>query len=625
MVFTPAQTTTYSLAALLILLLPGAALLVWSRQRNSFPSGLADSVGLSVALTAIIALIGFLVGLRFTQPLLIGLYAFCALVLVVGLVWRATRPGALARIRWKWLPVGVLGLAALIGLAAWRLYQARDLLLPAWVDSVHHTLIVRVIMENGGLPTTLDPYLPAEFSYHYGFHVLAALFASLANIEPAVALLWFGQILNALIALSVYRLAMEVWNDWRRAVLAALLVGFGLHMPAYYLTWGRYTLLTGLLLLPLAMAALLRVSRQPTDRSTMLAAVILTAGVALSHYTTLLLLGFFTFILLVAPLLRSRLPDESGVQPRRWQAIWPVALTALGGVLIAAPWLARVWQQTSIQAAISLVSPLNSSQSEYWDYILYLLGPAHNATWLAVAGVGLVWALLRKPARPLAVWGLLLALLTLPWGLRLAPFRPDHMAIVLFLPASLLAADLVFSLVELASKLPWFWLKRVTQATVILAALTGVGWGGWQTRDVLNPGTVFITQADLDALNWVRENTPAEARFMINTTGWMENIYRGVDGGYWLLSYTGRQAILPPVMYTYAASQFVAQTEEWAEQSSKLTTCDAVFWKLVGEFDASYLYLRLGQGSLQPDALVNCPQLVNVYRRGGVSIYEIAR
>ena len=625
MVFTPAQTTTYSLAALLILLLPGAALLVWSRQRNSFPSGLADSVGLSVALTAIIALIGFLVGLRFTQPLLIGLYAFCALVLVVGLVWRATRPGALARIRWKWLPVGVLGLAALIGLAAWRLYQARDLLLPAWVDSVHHTLIVRVIMENGGLPTTLDPYLPAEFSYHYGFHVLAALFASLANIEPAVALLWFGQILNALITLSVYRLAMEVWNDWRRAVLAALLVGFGLHMPAYYLTWGRYTLLTGLLLLPLAMAALMRVSRRPTDRSTMLAAVILTAGVALSHYTTLLLLGFFTFILLVAPLLRSRLPDESGVQPRRWQAIWPVALTALGGVLIAAPWLARVWQQTSTQAAISLVSPLNSSQSEYWDYILYLLGPAHNATWLAVAGVGLVWALLRKPARPLAVWGLLLALLTLPWGLRLAPFRPDHMAIVLFLPASLLAADLVFSLVELASKLPWFWLKRVTQATVILAALTGVGWGGWQTRDILNPGTVFITQADLDALNWVRENTPAEARFMINTTGWMENIYRGVDGGYWLLSYTGRQAILPPVMYTYAASQFVAQTEEWAEQSSKLTTCDAVFWKLVGEFDASYLYLRLGQGSLQPDALVNCPQLVNVYRRGGVSIYEIAR
>ncbi|MHB1448181.1 MAG: DUF6541 family protein [Bellilinea sp.] len=625
MTFSPLQTATFSLAALLILLLPGAALRVWSPGRCGFLSRLADSIGLSVALTAITALIGFLVGLRFTRPLVIGLYVFCALVLTVGLVWRAIRPGSQLSFSWKGALVGVLGLAALIGLAAWRLYQARELLLPAWVDSVHHTLIVRVIMENGGLPATLDPYLPAEFSYHYGFHVLAALFAGLARVEPAVALLWFGQILNALIALSVYRLAMEVWNDWRRAVLAALLVGFGLHMPAYYLTWGRYTLITGLLLLPLAMAALLRVSRQPTDRLSVFAVVLLTAGVALSHYTTLLLLGFFTIILLAGHLLQSRLPDESEVQPRRWQVVWPVALTALAGVLLAAPWLVRVWQQSSTQAALSLVSPLDSSQTGYWDYILYLLGPVHNAVWLAVAGVGLVWALLRKSARPLPVWGLLLALLTLPWGLRLAPFRPDHMAIVLFLPASLLAADLVFSLVELAGRLSWIWLKRVTQAAVILAALAGLGWGGWQTRDILNPSTVFITQADLDALNWVRENTPPEARFMINTTGWMENIYRGVDGGYWLLSYTGRQAILPPVMYTYAASQFIAQTEEWANQSSKLTTCDAVFWKLVNEFDASYLYLRLGQGSLQPGALVNCPQLVNVYRRGGVSIYEIAR
>lgn len=625
MTFTPAQTATYSLAALLILLLPGAALLVWLPKRYGFLSRLADSVGLSVALTAITALIGFLVGLRFTRQLVTGLYVFCALVLLVGNIWRATRSGTRPSFNWKGALVGVLGLAALAGLAGWRLYQARELLLPAWVDSVHHTLIVRVIMENGGLPATLAPYLPAVFSYHYGFHVLAALFASLAQVEPAVALLWFGQILNALIALSVYRLAMEVWNDWRRAVLAALLVGFGLHMPAYYLTWGRYTLITGLLLLPLAMAALLRVSRQHADRTSVLSAVLLTAAVALSHYTTLLLLGFFTLILLLGRLLKPRQRDESEFQSQRWLAAWQVALTALGGVLIAAPWLARVWQQSSTQAALSLVPPLSSSQSEYWHYILYLLGPAHNATWLAVAAVGLVWALLRKPAGPLPLWGLLLALLTLPWGLRLAPFRPDHMAIVLFLPASLLAADLVFSLVELASKLPWFWLKRVTQAAVILAALAGLGWGGWQTRDILNPGTVFITQADLDALNWVRENTPAKARFMINTTGWMENIYRGVDGGYWLLSYTGRQAILPPVMYTYAASQFVAQMEEWAEQSSKLTTCDAAFWKLVDEFDASYLYLRLGQGSLQPGALVNCPQLVNVYRRGGVSIYEIAR
>jgi hypothetical protein len=112
---------------------------------------------------------------------------------------------------------------------------------------------------------------------------------------------------------------------------------------------------------------------------------------------------------------------------------------------------------------------------------------------------------------------------------------------------------------------------------------------------------------------------------MMNTTPWMGRTYRGVDGGYWLLPYAGRQTILPPVMYTYAAPETIAQIEKQAEQSSKLTTCDEVFWTLVDDFNATYLYLHSGRGSLQPDTLANCPQLVNVYRSGGVAIYEIAR
>ncbi len=526
----------------------------------------------------------------------------------------------LETVRWS----GILGAAGILGVVAWRLFQARSLVLPAWVDSVHHTLIVRTILDNGGLPATLQPYLPAEFSYHYGFHVLAALFSSLTGTEPAVTLLWFGQLLNALIALSVFRLALELWGDWRRATLAALLVGFGLHMPAYYLTWGRYTLITGLLLLPLAMASLLRISRQPRDGSSILTAILLTAGTALSHYTALLLLGFFTLILVIIRLLQPPV-DENGQRLPRWPSAGRPALAAGIGVLLASPWLLRTWQHLSSQATLGLVSPFDSGQAGYFDYILYLLGPIHNAVWLVIAALGLVWALLRKPASVLAVWGLLLALLTLPWGVRLGPWRPDHMAIVLFLPAALLAADLVFSLVERAGRIHWRWPKRLAQALILAAALAGIAWGAWQTRNILNPETVFTNQADLAALNWVRANTPLDARFLINTTPWMGKTYRGVDGGYWLLPYAGRQTILPPVMYTYSAPEFVAKIEKQAEQTSKLTACDAEFWALVDEFQANYVYLHLGQGSLQPEAFANCSQVVNVYRRDGVSIFEIVK
>lgn len=621
---TPAQTALFTLTALLILVLPGAAWLVWQPKRACSLSSLADAVGFSISLTALAALVGFLLDATITRQTITALYAACLFLLMIGLLVRLLR-GSKPSLDWRHLLAFLLGLTGVVGLTAWRFYQARGLALPAWVDSVHHTLIARVIMENGGLPHTLAPYLPVDFSYHYGFHVLAALFSGAAHAEPAVTLLWFGQILNALVGLSVYRLAVEIWSDWRRAVLAALLVTFGFQMPAYYLTWGRYTLLTGLVVLPLAMAVLLRLSHRPRDVSAWASAVLLTAGVALSHYTTLLLLGFFTAVLALLRWFERRPPAENGVTPSRWDGAWQPAAAAAAGVLAASPWLWRVWQQLNTQATLRVVPPVDSGQGGYFQYILYLLGPAHSHIWLGVAGAGLVWALIRKEARPLAAWGLLLALLTLPWGLRLGPFRPDHMAIVLFLPGSLLAADFVLNLATLAGKISRVWLRKGLQVLLALAALTGLGWGAWQTRDILNTSTIIADAADLEALNWVRANTPPDARFMINTTPWMGGIYRGADGGYWLLPYTARQTILPPVMYTYGTEESIAQITDWAERTNKLTTCDADFWRLADEFDADYLYLHQGRGSLQPGALMNCPGVVNVYRRGAVFIYQLER
>jgi len=622
MVASFSQTVTYSLAAGLILLLPGAAWLAWSPGCSGWLARLADAVGISIGVTVLAALAGFYLHIQFSRPLLTGLYIFCGLVLLTGIFWRAFRKN-LRPINGKQLAAALLGVAALIGLIVWRLYQARSLVLPAWVDSVHHTLVVRLILETRGLPATLEPYLPAVFSYHFGFHILAALFAGITAIEPASAVLWFGQVLNALVALSVFRLALEIWQDIRRAALAGVVVGFAFHMPAYYLTWGRYTLLTGLILLPLAMAALLAVIRQPSDRTAIARAVVFTAGTALSHYTALLLLGFFTASLLLWRLIFVKQPTETSYEQPRWLSIRQTGVAAGLGVLLASPWLIRVWQQLGNQADLAFVSPLGSGQGAYWNYILYLLGPLHNTVWLVVGGLGLAWAVFRRAARPVAIWGLILAILTLPWGLRLGPFRPDHMAIVLFLPASLFAADLLVSLVERTSRITWRWLRWPVQFVIALGIIAGVFWGGWQTRSILNPDTVFTVQADVAALNWVRVNTPANARFIINTTGWMSSTYRGVDGGYWLLPYTGRQTILPPVLYTYSTPEFISLVESRAKRTSQLTTCDAAFWKLVTEFEADYLYIRSGVGSLQAAGLSNCPNVVNIYRQDGVSIYQI--
>lgn len=627
---------TELLAAGLVLVIPGAALLAWQTGLRRDPlEWLADAIGLSISISALIALGAFLLSFSITSPVLTALYGLAGLLLLAGLTVRERR-GEHA-FTWGSLGLGLAGLAALGAIIGWRLVQASGLVLPLWVDSVHHTLVTQKILAIGGLPGDLRPELPVPFSYHYAFHVLAALYSHFTGAAPETVLLRLGQVLNALAALSVYRLAKAAWGDWRRAAVAGLLVGFVSHMPAYYLTWGRYTLLTGLVVLPLAMAAVIELSRgRPLEESaaqpvlpvqpTLPVAAnlaLLTAGVALAHYTTLWLLGLFCVVwgLLRLP---ADLAAPKGVnRPLFW-----AAGAVLIGVALAGPWLGRMLAHLGHMAGVDVVSA-GSDQSGYWNYLRQLLGPVRNYVLLGLAACGLVVNLLRRQTRSLALWGLLLALLALPWGLRFGPFRPDHYAIILFLPAVPLAADLIVSIADGFGRLVGQvlaqpgWLRPA--AALVLAAVAAVvlvGWGVRETRRIVNPTTVLAGAADVAALEWVAANTPPDARFFINTTHWQGGAYRGVDGGYWLLPLAGRQAILPPAIAGWGEEEYVRAFTELARRAGEVRRC-AELHALVAEAGVTHIYVKSGVGSLQPAALDGCPGLVLLYRRDGVSVYGI--
>ena len=136
--------------------------------------------------------------------------------------------------------------------------------------------------------------------------------------------------------------------------------------------------------------------------------------------------------------------------------------------------------------------------------------------------------------------------------------------------------------------------------------------------------TVLVTKDDLAALAWVRENTPADARFFINTTHWLSGVYRGSDGGGWLLPYTERWAIVPTVFYGFSNDvDYKVKLREWGEQASDITTCNAAFWDLVAEADVDWIYIREGVGSLQPEGLIGCAGVEGVYKEGKVKLFII--
>jgi hypothetical protein len=604
-----------TILAYVCLLLPGLAWWAWLGQRREDPLvSLARIMGIGLALIVLFAQAGFILGVRFSPILIVILMSICTLLAAWGLIRKGFRIQRRYRLH---LGIGLLIFAIAI---AWRLYQARDLLLPNWVDSQHHFLIINAILENGGIPQDLTPYLPVPFYYHFGFHALAALFAAISGLPTGSAMLSLGQVLNAGVGLSVYVLGKSLWRNWRPALAAALLVSFATRMPAYYLSWGRYTLTVGLILLPLAMGLAYDILRGKTNWWNALALGLLSAGLLLTHYFAALLLAAFIGLLTVVQLAQSKHRIPQAVMRISW-----MMNSAALGLLLAIPWLWRVAKYASASAGVAASLPESIGSvftSDRWQYIWQLLGPISNQWLLLPAGIGLVLALIKRQHLSFALWSLVLALMSLPMGLTLGPFRADHFAIVLFLPVTLLAGWLTWLVAQWIGqrlKQPW-----VTGALILLVVLGWVGWGFTSARDIVNPATVLVTQADLDALDWVAENTPAEGRFYINTAYWLANAYRGVDGGGWLLPYTGRWALVPTVFYGYSPdAAWVGELRGWGEAASQITTCSAEFWALAEAAELDWIYLRAGVGCLQPTSLESCAGIRLAYQNESVFVYQL--
>src|SRR5439155_24079046 len=94
-----------------------------------------------------------------------------------------------------------------------RFVAVRGLVVPNWGDSFHHTLIVQLFLEQRGVPHGYLPYAPVySFTYHFGFHGLAALWATLSGQPAWSAVLAVGQILNALALPAAYVLTRELFR-----------------------------------------------------------------------------------------------------------------------------------------------------------------------------------------------------------------------------------------------------------------------------------------------------------------------------------------------------------------------------------------------------------------------------
>ena len=619
------------------LLLPGLAL-----QRLLLP-GLAFDVaekvglwlGLSVALAPLLLYLATLSGLQLGARGIVGLLGVCVcLGLRPSWLRAASAPkgwtfrGATAFLRRAALRPAAGACYAAGGALLLRFVHAQDLALPLWVDSVHHTLIARLIAETGRLPADYGPLMPPQpFLYHFGFHTLVAFANWTTGIEVARGVLVIGQLLSGLIVFPVYLLGSRLAGDKRAGLAGAMAVGLVSTMPAYYVSWGRYPQAAGLVVLPAAALLVSRLLRHGAAAKSvvggrvagfglLLATLLATAGQVLVHPRVALLLGCWAMAELLLQLVATRRNRAAALG-----TLAAAGAAGAGAALLLLPWLLRL---AGSSVGASLARPVTSGTA----FPLGLVTGGNDGLLLAAAALGAAVGLARRrrEALLLLLWIGLGLLVANPHLVRL-PVNPllgnDALAIALFLPIALLGAVFVaefLSLVRFAA-----WPAAAPPALGLLLFLAGFV-GAQDLAGIVNPGCILATAADVDAIGWVERNTPTEAAFLINPRYWQYGAHAGSDGGYWLLPLAGRRTSLPPVLYEHGPPADVERIRRLArrlEGQPPVTAGDVR--SIMLEEGLTHVYVGALGGPLNHEALVGDPHFRLLYTNGAAWVFARER
>ncbi|OGO29731.1 MAG: hypothetical protein A2Z16_08640 [Chloroflexi bacterium RBG_16_54_18] len=517
-----------------------------------------------------------------------------------------------------------------------RLAMVRDLAAPAWVDSVHHALIIRQVLELGMLPQNYLPYMESQYAtYHSGFHAASSFFLWLSNMPLPAGLLLFSQVLNGLCIFPVYLFTTTITRSRLAGVLAALLAGFFTPMPAYYASWGRFTQLAGLLILPVCLAFFVRLTewlehshpgsparifRRPALTELILLGISL-AGLALTHYRVLA----FLICLLVAHMAVKWVGAARRKQLGMTAAVHLSVLSAsiCLAIFFSLPWWPAVIRSLFFPRAALVISSLGKRTKVFDDFAWGYLNTALGKQAMALAALGWILALLRRRSFPITLltWVCLMFLLANPGALGLPGLRilnNTSVEIILFMPFALLGGYLLSEIIlfadsRLSRTLTWIFRPALLAAGILAAFI-----GARTLMPILNQGTFLIRQADLEALQWVEDNLPAGETVVINSFLWGYNKLAGSDGGYWIVPLAGMQSLPPPVLHSLSNPlEIQRQVDSLAREAYDYSGNPVSLRDFMAANQLRYIFIGARGGALSPKALVDSQLFTPLYHKDG--------
>lgn len=636
-----------------LFILPGWALfsLLWAGwQERHWAEKLALASGLSLAIYPLLILWSNLVGLRLGAA-----YAWGpALIALLAMLWHQRGrvvhlPSRFRSINLQprqflssmmkpalWLELALIGVLSLLVFS--RFWGVRSLDVPLGSDSLHHTMIVQLLLDHNGLFDSWQPYAElTTMNYHYGFHSAAAVYQWITGAPAEQAVLWTGQILNILAILALYPLARKIGGGIWAGLAAIVLAGLLFDLPMVYTNWGRYTQLAGQVIMPAAIYLIWELLEgDQINRRWLILAWMLLGGLALTHYRVLLIGLLFIPALWLWELKHKSLKAM----------LARIFRLGLGSGMLFLPWLVRSAQGKIMDLFFGMLStpasavPKIQQTLETSSVLLnYLPGWAWALLPFALA-IGL-WRRNRALALVCTWWFIILAAANPGW-FRLpgqGVVSSSTVMIAIYMPAAWVLGNLSGTLFRpdwIAQK--WFEItKRPLFTLALLVALLGVSAWGARARlyDLRPDQSMYAAYPDIKAAQWIRLNAPQEAKFLVNGgfpfgPDWC----LGSDGGWWLPLLAQRAVTLPPMVYTMEIGprpDYYLWVNELPHQIQAKGLTNPEVLTMMKERGVTHYYIgqRHGDPVLYNAALIAIPDLLAdphyhlVYHQDRVWIFEI--
>jgi hypothetical protein len=486
------------------------------------------------------------------------------------------------------------------------------ILIPPLVDVPNHAYLAQKIAELGAIPATIPVQESfALFYYHPGYHLSIATLMQASKLPVETVSLLLGVFYQVWAGLACAFLVRRLsGSDWA-AIAALVLVGFISRFPLQMTEWGRLTQLYSSVLLALALwLVIVGADEKPAH---WVLTGILIAGVLISHYRVLIFLFVFCAVVFGWQM-------ATAIKPQKWRAVLTRWLWVVGTAFIAVlPWLVRLVEQViirTLQNPAGLRNGLSNYERFPWEY----LTSYWEWLWLSIAMLGFVLAIWqgKRWAVWLLVWSVLLFGLLDPRWLGLPAtwlVVQNTWYIAFWVPGSVGFAWAVWQAGNWLATRNAELLRWVVPLS--LAVVLGLGW--FRAVGVLPVASEIATNADLEALYWVRDNTPPDAKFLINLWPWYQGMtYAGGDGGYWLPAIALRQTTTPTFIRGQVLDKTVRQEMKSFEDMAWSTTDidSPQFLTALNQAGVQYAYIGAAGQHFTPQQFLNSPNWELLFSNG---------